>query len=130
MTFRETLDKHLAALQRRDLAALRETLPAQTLTLVMSDGRLVQSVEEFLALHRGWFEHTTWSLGTTLVHVSETPDLGIAVLHLDYRDHPPGGKAIHETSYLTLAFARQGGRWEMILDQNTPVKKAATGPAG
>jgi ketosteroid isomerase-like protein len=120
MTFRETLDKHLAAIRQRDLAALRETLPAEALTLVMSDGRLVQTVREFLELHRGWFEQRTWSLGVEMVWVIETADLGVAVLHLDYRDKTAGGKAIHETSYLTLAFARQDGRWVMVLDQNTP----------
>jgi hypothetical protein len=34
MTFRETLDKHLRALQQHDLQALRETLPAEELVLI------------------------------------------------------------------------------------------------
>src|SRR4051794_966833 len=40
MTFRETLDAHLRAIQGRDFPALLATLPADRLTLIMADGRL------------------------------------------------------------------------------------------
>jgi len=43
--------------------------------------------------------------------------LGVAVLHLDYRE---GGKS--SESYLTLVFERQGDQWLMVQDQNTPIK--------
>ena len=122
MTFRETLEKHLSAIRNRDLLALAETLPEEELVLIMADGRLVRGVREFLELHRGWFDMKTWSLTPTPVSVRESADLGVAVLHLDYRDDPPGGPPIHETSYLTLIFQRQGDRWVMVQDQNTPIK--------
>lgn len=125
MTFRETLDKHLRALHERDLTALRETLPAEELVLIMADGRLVRTVSEFLELHRGWFESKTWTLGFDPVSVRETPDMGVAVYRLEYRDQPPAGRPVREVSNLTLIFAREGGRWVMIQDQNTPIK----GPA-
>ena len=48
MTFRETLGKHLKAIRSRDLRSLIETLPDETLTLVMSNGRLVRSGREIL----------------------------------------------------------------------------------
>jgi ketosteroid isomerase-like protein len=122
MTFTETLHKHLEAIKARDLDALRETLPVDQLTLIMADGRLVTSVNEFLDLHASWFQHSTWSLATELVHQRETPDLGVAVIRLEYRDHPRDQSPIHEYSYLTLLFARQEGRWVMVHDQNTPIK--------
>jgi uncharacterized protein (TIGR02246 family) len=123
VTFRETLDKHLRALQQRDLQALRETLPAEEMVLIMSDGRLVRSVAEFLQLHQGWFESKTWTLGFDPVSVRQTADLGVAVYRLDYRDQPPDGHRVHETSHLTLVFAREGGKWVMVQDQNTPIKQ-------
>ena len=126
MTFRETLDKHLRAIRERDLKAFRETLPADDLILIMSNGRLVRSAAEVVELHRGWFEQTTWSLATTLLGLRETPDLGVAVLHLDYRDQAPDGLPVQETSYLTLVFARQDGKWVMVQDQNTPIKEPAS----
>jgi uncharacterized protein (TIGR02246 family) len=128
MTFRETLERHLLAIQERDLAALAETLPAHGITLITSDGRLVNEVSEFLEMHRGWFASKTWVLHTSLVSVTESAELGVAVLHLDYQDDPPGQAAVREESYLTLVFALHDGRWRMIHDQNTPVRhKAASG---
>jgi ketosteroid isomerase-like protein len=124
MGFRATLDQHLNAIRGRDLRSLIETLPAETLTLVMSDGRLVTAVGEFIELHRGWFEQTSWSLDTEVVAMQETPQMGFATIRLDYRDEPPGGSRVRQTSLLTLIFALQGDRWVMILDQNTPIKGA------
>ena len=125
MTFRETLDKHLRAIQQRDLQALRETLPAEELVLILSDGRLVRTVAEFLDLHRGWFQQTTWTLAAEPVSVRETPEMAVAVFRLDYRDQAADGRPIHETSHLTLVFARESGRWVMVQDQNTPVRSGA-----
>jgi hypothetical protein len=49
----------------------------------------------------------------------------VAVLRLDYRDASPDGTPIRQLSFLTLVFQRQGGRWVMVQDQNTPVKEPA-----
>jgi ketosteroid isomerase-like protein len=127
MTFRETLDEHLRAIRDRDLSALAQTLPDDRLVLIMSDGRLVRSPQEFLDLHAGWFRSTTWTLDAEPVELTETPDLAVAVLHLDYRDRPSGAAPVHETSYLTLVFARRGDTWVMVHDQNTPIKRPAPG---
>jgi ketosteroid isomerase-like protein len=122
MNFCETLNEHLRAVRERDLPALIETLAPGRLTLIMSDGRLVQSTDEFVALHRDWFRSQTWSLGAETVSVTEGSDLGLAVVRLDYRDTPPGREPIHEASYLSLAFQKQGDRWVMVHDQNTPIR--------
>jgi hypothetical protein len=126
MSFRETLEGHLRAIRERDLPALIATLPADGLVLIMADGRLERSVGRFVELHRDWFAQTTWSLATGLVSLLETPELGVAVVHLDYRDEPPGRAPVHETSYLTLVFALRDGRWVMVQDQNTPIRTGAS----
>jgi ketosteroid isomerase-like protein len=123
MTFRETLNEHLRAIQTRDLAALIETLPAERLTLVTSDGRLVRTVDEFLALHKDWFASLSWSLDAAILDAVEGEDFGLAVLRLDYRDRPPNREPIHEASCLTLVFQRQAGRWALLHDQNTPIQR-------
>ena len=55
MSFRETLDKHTSAIIARDIEALRSTLPEEELVLVMSDGKVVRSVSQFVDAHRQWF---------------------------------------------------------------------------
>ena len=91
----------------------------------MADGRMVRSVREFVELHRDWFASSTWKLDAEPVHTIETPDLGIAVLYLNYRDTPEDAHPIHESSLLTLVFARRGQRWVMAQDQTL-----GSGPAG
>jgi uncharacterized protein (TIGR02246 family) len=124
MTFRETLSAHLDAITGRDADALMATLPTtgEPIVLISSSGELVRDVAEFENRHRGWFESTTWRIEAEPVAVHESDDLGVAVLRLEYRDAPPGRAPIRESSYLTLAFARRDGRWQMVMDQNTPIR--------
>lgn len=122
MTFRQTLEKHLAAIQDRDLDRLIETLPAEELLLVMSDGKVARTVREFVEAHRGWFQMPNWTLKTEPINVSETPDMGVAVLRLDYSELNADGTRFHQQSVLTLIFAREDSRWVMVHDQNTPIK--------
>jgi hypothetical protein len=51
MNFRETLDRHLRAIQERNLSTLIDTLPPDDLILIMADGRLVRGTDEFLNAH-------------------------------------------------------------------------------
>ena len=52
MNFRETLGRHLLAIEQRDLEALAATL-ADPLILIMADGKLKRSKAEFVEAHRG-----------------------------------------------------------------------------
>jgi ketosteroid isomerase-like protein len=119
MTFRQALQKHLDAIRDRDLPALADTVAPERLVLVMADGRLARTTREFLDTHRGWFAASGWTLGTQEIEIIEGSDLALAVLRLDYREPPD----VRSESYLTLVFQRREGRWLMILDQNTPIKK-------
>jgi uncharacterized protein (TIGR02246 family) len=117
MTFRETLRRHLQAIQDRDLAALADTVADDGLVLIMADGRLLRRTDEFLEAHRGWFGMKSWTLQAREVRVFESAGLAVAVLELDYREPP----AVHSRSYLTLVFEKRGERWLMVQDQNTPI---------
>lgn len=118
MTFRETLDRHLRAIQQRDLAALADTLAEPELVLIMADGRLVRRTAEFLEAHRGWFAMPGWTLHADAVATFESDSLAVAVLRLDYREPP----ATRSESFLTLVFQKRGERWLMVQDQNTPIR--------
>ena len=120
--FREALGRHLLAIEEKDLDALADTVAPDGVLLVMSDGKLVRSTAEFLDAHRGWFEMKHWRLDVKPVQITETPQLGVALLALDYREMPPGKPATRQASMLTLVFQNRGGRWLMVQDQNTPIK--------
>jgi hypothetical protein len=122
MTFRETLQRHVRATCTRDLAEVIETIPADALDLITADGRLVRSAAEFVQMHAAWFAQSTWSLDATVVSVIESPQMGVALLRLDYRDDPPNQPPVRQASYLSLVFALREGKWVMLQDQNTPIK--------
>ena len=129
MTFRETLSKHLRAIQGRNLASLMETVSPDELTLIMSDGQVVRSAAEFARLHRTWFESMSWTLDVSLVTIIESASLAVATLLLEYRDVRED-RPVHQKSLLTLVFAVRDGLWLMVHDQNTPIKETeeAAGP--
>jgi uncharacterized protein (TIGR02246 family) len=116
MNFRETLGRHLLAIEERNLEALADTV-ADPLVLIMADGQLKRSKTEFVEAHRGWFAMPNWTLQAKPVQIAEGPELGVAVLHLDYREAGNSSE-----SYLTLVFERRGDQWLMVQDQNTPVR--------
>jgi ketosteroid isomerase-like protein len=118
MSFREALARHLRAIHERDLDALARTVAPESLVLIMADGKLVRSTQEFLDAHSGWFAMSDWTLGVEEVASFEGTDLAVAVLRLDYREPPE----VRSESYLTLVFERREGTWLMVLDQNTPIK--------
>ena len=118
--FDAALRAHLESVQARDLAAFEATITREPrMTLIFPDGRALRTRREVLELHRDWFASTTWTLEARLEELTESDSLGLAVIHLTYRDEPPGGDRVVERSMLTLGFARQGDRWVMIHDQNT-----------
>jgi ketosteroid isomerase-like protein len=121
-SFREALGKHLLAIEERDLKALADTVASPELYLVMSDGKLGRTTSEFLDAHRGWFEMKNWRLEVKPVHIFETPQMGVALLALEYRETPPGKPPTRQESLLTLVFQNRNGKWVMVLDQNTPVR--------
>lgn len=116
MNFRETLGRHLLAIETRDLDTLAATL-ADPLILIMADGRLKRSKAEFVDAHRAWFAMKNWTLTAKPVEIYEGGSLGVAVLHLDYRED---GR--QSPSYLTLVFENRAGEWLMVQDQNTPIR--------
>ncbi|MBV8030944.1 MAG: SgcJ/EcaC family oxidoreductase [Betaproteobacteria bacterium] len=121
--FREALGRHLLAIEERDLDALAATVAPDGVLLVMADGRLVRSTEEFLRTHREWFAMKNWRLEVKPVHVYESAALGVALLHLEYREHPPDRPPTRQLSLLTLVFQNRNGKWLMFQDQNTPIQK-------
>jgi uncharacterized protein (TIGR02246 family) len=121
-SFRETLGRHLLAIEERDLDALADTVDDDEILLVMSDGKLVRSKKEFLEAHRGWFAMKNWRLEVKPVQIIDTPALGVALFQLEYRETPPGKPPTRQESMLTLVFQQRNRKWVMVLDQNTPAR--------
>ena len=118
MRFADALERHLRAVRERDETALIETIDDDEIVLVTADGEVWFDPDIFLKRHRDWFADDGWRLQTEVLHTHEGSDLATALIRLDYHDvdgttHP---------SILHLVFRRDGERWLMVQDQNTPVR--------
>lgn len=125
MTLDESLQRHLRAIAARDLDGLAATIAADDVVLVTADGEVCEGRDAFLERHRGWFASPTWLLETRTLHVRAAGDLATVLLALRYRDRPPDGAPVDERSVLSLVFRRDGDRWLMVQDQNTPVRRVS-----
>ena len=122
MTLVASLRRHLDAIAARDLDALAATVAADDVVVVTADGEVYRGRDAFLDRHRAWFAHTSWTLDADVLHVREAEPLAMVLLALRYRDQRPGEAAIDERSVLSLVFRRDGERWLMVADQNTPIR--------
>jgi uncharacterized protein (TIGR02246 family) len=117
MSIHAELDRHLSAIRDRDLDALAATVHPDDVVLITSEGAVHMGREAFVSMHREWFASGSWTLDTEVVHVRDGTDLATVLLRLRYRDG-----AVDERSILSLVFRREGDRWLMVQDQNTPVR--------
>ena len=125
MTLATTLHRHLAAIAARDLDALGATVAPDDVVVVTAEGEVYRGRDTFIERHRAWFAQTTWRLDADVLHVREAESLATVLLALRYRDVPSDGPAIDQQSVLSLVFRRDGDRWLMVEDQNTPVQATA-----
>lgn len=114
---------HLAAVQAKDLDALRPTLTStDELQIVFPNGHVLPSTEAALAFHASWFEDPAWTWTGTVERVVEGRDLGYALVRYAYQDTPEDPAS---TSWLVLVFRRERGTWRLLHDQNTAIQEGA-----
>lgn len=120
MTFEQTLQRHLTAVQNRDIDTLLKTIANDgTLTLIMPNGSLWQDYDEIAELHQEWFSDPDWQMTTELLSTRESAEMASALLLVNYTDVDEEGDPVEFQYYLHLLFAKRGADWLVIHDQNT-----------
>ncbi len=121
MNFEQTLEKHIKALQEKNIGAFLETIPEQgEFSLILPNGKMISTAEEFVAFNRDWFGDPDWTMQITIVRKFGGADMGFALLDVAYSDRDREGKPINKSFYLNLIFRRVAdGHWLLTHDQNT-----------
>jgi uncharacterized protein (TIGR02246 family) len=120
VTFQQTLERHLAAVQNRDLDTFLDTIAADgSLTLIMPNGSLWQDHDDIAELHQEWFLDPDWQMTTELLTTHESAEMASALLLVNYTDVDAEGEPVEFQYYLHLLFAKRNGKWLVIHDQNT-----------
>jgi ketosteroid isomerase-like protein len=124
LTFRETLDRHLNAIQQRDLAAFVDTLTTEdAISLLLLNGMCIGERVAVIDFMREWFADLDWRIHFDLIRTIETSEMGMAFLLVTYDDVEQAGRPYQMKYYLSLVFTRQGERWGLVHDQNTLLRK-------
>lgn len=121
------LDAHLAAINAHDLDGLLSTVTrGEMLTLVLPNGKILRTREDYRKLHVEWFRETDWRMQFDIDSLHEFGDVGIALVK--YRSQSKGADGNYETkreAWLSLTFAKENGRWRLVYDQNTVIPATA-----
>ncbi|GAB3837880.1 YybH family protein [Hymenobacter jeollabukensis] len=121
--FRATVQQHLAAIQQHDLAALLRTVTAgEALPLVLPNGQLLRTRQQYVDLHKEWFAETNWVFTPEIITYTETPGMANALVRVKMEDlDAKGQRSNARSNYLTLTFAQEKGEWRLVFDQNTRI---------
>jgi ketosteroid isomerase-like protein len=120
LTFLQTVEKHVDAIKNRNLKELLDTVDDHVI-LVLPDGTLLSSKEEYEQLHIDWFADTQWKMETTILKTEESGELGHVLIKYKYTEK----SSVAETryTYLSMLFKKKFNSWLLIHDQNTRIQK-------
>lgn len=119
-SFRQTVARHIEAIQTRKLEALLDTITAgEKLCLILPGGQRLSTRKEYVDFHSEWFAETNWSMQFEPLDYVESPAMGIAIFRTRYRERAPDGTIKRSEGILSLGFARENAAWRLVFDQNT-----------
>ena len=119
MEFAEAVERHLDTVGKRDLDGFLATVH-DDVSLIAPNGRLIEGRAAVGEFHRDWFGDPDWSWALSPVRSTAVGDTGVAVLAVEYHDLDGAGQPYTLRYLLSLTFARAGGTWLLVHDQNTP----------
>ena len=121
-----TLDAHLAAINARDLDALLATVTrGDRLTLILPNGQVLDTREQFRALHVDWFAEQDWRMRFEIRSLRELGDVGVALVKYESQAlQADGSFQTRRNAWLSLVFAKEADGWRLVYDQNTVIPPA------
>lgn len=129
--FEPALQRHLAAIQHRDLTALESTLTSgDDLVLILPNGTMTRTKAEFLAFHREWFAEPGWRMRFDPLMRRITRPFAQVLFRTRYEGPSAEGAPIVSRSYLTMTFRLERGSWRLVHDQNTRLSPEAASALG
>lgn len=120
-SFTATLERHVAAIPKRDFATIEATITkGDTLVLILPNGKRMTTRAEFLAFHREFFADRNWSMRFERQSLIEGKDVAVAS-YRTYFTSTEGTRPVTTSSWLTLTFRKEGSEWRLVHDQNTRI---------
>ena len=122
--FTAALQKHLNAVSQKDLPALASTLsPQGDMYLILPNSPITATAKDFLTMHEEWFQDTSWTFETKIIHTDVGQDLGIGVVETMYREPLRNGKPYFNRMAVSYALRKIDGNWYVVQDQACSLEK-------
>ncbi|GIO25791.1 YybH family protein [Ornithinibacillus bavariensis] len=122
MTFRQALTFHLNSVMKKNITDFDSTIHPVSISLVLGNGKLIQSREEFIRFHEDWFADNDWCIEFEVINTRETEQMASALLYVHYDDFDEKGNPYQLNYYLHLLFENVNGKWLLVFDQNTNIR--------
>ncbi|MBN1363184.1 MAG: nitroreductase family protein [Syntrophaceae bacterium] len=127
-SLKETFDLYVNSVQNSDLAKLFSTVSdSERFYFLTSHGELIDSRQEYHTFHENWFKEADWDMPVELVKIHQDGDFGYTIAIFYYSSKLPDGQTYHLDSYFTLLYHRENGKWKVIADICTPIKRYFSG---
>lgn len=121
--FELVVDKYFNVVKNRDIKGILTMLDKdKDLKLIMPNGKLIESYENFVTFHEHWFVDEDWSLDVERLDLNVIGTIGTCLSRVTYDDLDEKGKPYSMSYFLYLVFEQVDEQWFLIHDQNTLIK--------
>lgn len=125
---KDALRVHLDAITAKDIATVKNTLPAPNAPMhfILPDGTQMATAGEFIKMHDDWFKDTStdWKLDFTILYVHTNGNLGFALTEGMLTEPDRGGKPYFHKMYISYVLEKQDGKWLVIKDHASTIEKS------
>jgi|GEM_PF-1026689 len=119
-TFSESLKLHLDAVVERNLETYMESISAESISMILPNGKLMANHEAIENFHAEWFEESGWEFKYKIIQQIEAEKMGYALLDVDYYNLDEQNIKDYRPFFLALVFQLKDGAWKLTHDQCTP----------
>lgn len=122
--FVAALEKHLDAVERKDLKTLKTTMsPNGKMELIQPSMEVIKGVDGFMKFHEDFFNHPNWSIKFTITSKDVGEKIGVATTETMYREPERNGKPYFSRMTVTYVLEKIDGKWYIIKDQASFIEK-------
>lgn len=122
--FVSALEKHLDAVERKDLKTLKATMsPNGNMELIQPSMEVIKGVDGFMKFHETFFNHPNWSLKFKITSKSVGDKIGVATTEAMYREPNRNGKPYFNRMTVTYTLEKINDKWYITKDHASSIEK-------
>lgn len=124
--FNTVLNKHLEAVPKKDLEAMKSTLtPNGDMQLILPNSEPTKTNAAFMQYHIDWFAAPIeWSFETKVLNTTIGKTVGMAIVEIVYREPLRDGKPYFNRMIVSYDLEKIDNKWYFIKDHASSIEKS------